>query len=73
MWTNNDRTNVTSFTSGIVYAPDWRSVETWPGGYYGPVEFRFDWLLPIVFGLDAFILGTSLLGGSEVLAGSVAS
>lgn len=70
LWTNNDRTSLTSFTSGIVYGPDWRQVEALPGGFYGPVEFRFDYLLPIVYAVTPFTLGTSTLAGTDILVGA---
>jgi hypothetical protein len=70
LWTTNDRATVTAFTSGILYAPRWTEVEAIKGGFYGPVEFRFDYLLPIVFGLTPFTLGSSLLGGPHILVGA---
>jgi len=69
LWTTNDRSVVTEFNSGIVYAPRWSEVEAIKGGFYGPVEFRFDFLLPIVFGLPPFILNSSELNGTDVLVG----
>lgn len=67
LWVNDDRTATESFTSGIVYAPDWSTVRPLPGGYYGPVEFKFDYLLPIYTEPGAFILGTSTLASSATL------
>lgn len=69
LWTTNDRTTTTAFTGGVLYAPRWQDVEAIPGGYYGPIEFRFDYLLPIVTNLSAFILASSALGGANVLVG----
>jgi hypothetical protein len=65
LWIDDTRETVTSFTSGIVYAPNWKDVEALPGGWYGPVEFRFDFLLPITPAYTAFILGSSLLGATD--------
>lgn len=70
LWTNNDRETTTAFTSGIVYGPRWAEVQALPGGYYGPVEIRFDYLLPIAYGLSPFVLASSALGGSDVLVGA---
>ena len=70
LWTTNNRTTVTAFTSGVLYSPRWAEVEALPGGYYGPVEFRFDFLLPIVYGFSPFVLASSLLGGTDVLSGA---
>lgn len=70
LWTTNDRTTTTAFTSGVLYAPRWSEVEAIPGGYYGPLEFRFDFLLPIVTELSTFVLGSSTLGGTDVLTGA---
>lgn len=67
LWVNNDRTTTFSFTSGTVYAPDLTTVEPLSGGYYGPVEIRFDYLLPLYTEPSAFILASSTLGGDDLL------
>jgi len=69
LWVNDDRTALQSFTSGILYAPNWQDVRPLPGDWYGPVEFRFDFLLPIFVEPSVFILASSLLGGADVLIG----
>jgi hypothetical protein len=48
LWLNGDRTTVQTFGSGIIYAPIWEDVRPLPNGQYGPVEIRFDYLLPFV-------------------------
>lgn len=70
LWTTNDRQTVTAFTSGVLYGPRWQEVTAIKGGFYGPVEFRFDFLLPIVWGLTPFTLNSSLLGGTDIMVGA---
>lgn len=71
LWVDNDRQTLFSFTSGIVYAPSMAEVRPLPKQRYGPIEIRFDYLLPIYVEPTAFIINTSLLGGTHVLVGEV--
>lgn len=71
LWVNNDRQTTVAFTTGIVYAPNMEEVRPLPKQRYGPLEIRFDYLLPTYVEPTAFILGTSLMGGAHVLVGEV--
>jgi hypothetical protein len=73
LWIDNDRETLFSFTSGIIYAPSMAEVQPLPKQRYGPLEIRFDYLLPIYVDPTVFIIGTSLLGGVHVMVGEVGS